>query len=84
MLPQTVERVAGKQTAANRRVVERFHAEVIAGGEKLAATRVPDDEGEIAKQMLGALLAPMVVGLQNQVGVAGVRSCCDSMFTQLA
>ena len=51
-------------------IEELPHAHMVAGAEQLAGARVPDGEGEVAEQMLRAILAPAQIGAQDQFAVA--------------
>ena len=51
-------------------VVERLHAEMIAGAEQQVAASVPYGEGEVAEEMRRAFLAPTPVSGENDRRVA--------------
>ena len=52
-------------------VIERFDAEAVAATEELSAPAVPDRKGPHAVEALDAALAPLLIGSQQHLGVAG-------------
>src|SRR5262249_5510435 len=72
MKSDTIQGVAEDQAVREPRVVERLDPEMVAGTEQAALPPVPDGEGEVTEQILDALLAPNMVGVQEQFGVGGV------------
>ena len=85
MLAHAVQRIAEHQRFAHLRVEKRFHAEMIAGTEQLPLRSIPDRKSEIADQAVDAVLAPGVVGVQDQFVVeraveGGAASCPQSFF----
>src|SRR5439155_10670072 len=50
-------------------IVEGLHAEMVARAEQEPPARVPESEGEVAEQVLGAALAPARVSLEDELSV---------------
>ena len=59
----------GEETPRRVVVVERPHAEVVAGAEQLALARIPEHEGEIPQQTVQTVLAPGQVGFEDQASI---------------
>src|SRR5207253_2508995 len=60
---------AENEPGADMGVIEWPDAKKIARTEQAASARAPDGEGEIAREMVHALLAPLCEGSQDQFGV---------------
>ena len=71
------------EAVADAGVVKRLHAEAIAREEEAAAGRVPDREGEHAAQPLDAGIAPLLVGVDDRLGV-GARAIAMPGALELA
>src|SRR4051812_32142871 len=51
------------------RIIESFHAELIASAEQSSPAGIPDGKGEIAEKMIDTMIAPHVVGMQDELRV---------------
>ena len=74
-----------RQPLRGERVVERLDAEPISGQKEATAPAVPDGEGEHAVESLDASLPPLVVGMDDDLGIGvGVETmaCVIKPFTQ--
>src|SRR5258708_9355701 len=71
MVAQGAQRVAEDHAFADARVEKGLHAEMVARAEKPRARRVPYREGEVADEVRDAILAPRMVGMQDELRVAG-------------
>ena len=66
--------IAGEDQALGAEVkVEGRNANLVAGADQFVCGFVPDGESEIAEQMAGAVLAPGLIGGQNQLCIAACR-----------
>jgi hypothetical protein len=65
------ESVADEERVPPAGVVEGTNAEVVAGAEEELAAAVPDGEGEVAEEVVDALLAPETVGAEEEVSIGG-------------
>ena len=66
---------AEEQPVAGERPVERLDAEAVAREQQAPPRRVPDREREHAAEALDAVVAPLLVGVDDRLGVA---SACGS------
>ena len=73
MLADAIEGIAEDQRLADVSVEERLDSQVVARAKEALPRPVPDGEGEVAQQMLDAILAPGLVGAQDQLDIGGVR-----------
>ena len=74
-LPDAIEGVADQKARADLRVEERPDAEMISCSENTTLLCIPDDEGEVTKQVFGAGLAPTIVSQEtNSALLAFLRS----------
>ena len=64
-LPDAIEGVADQKARADLRVEERPDAEMISCSENRTLLCIPDDEGEVTKQVFDAGLAPTIVSQEN-------------------
>jgi hypothetical protein len=72
------------QDVPNLSVVEGLDPEPVAGGKELLLGLVPQAEGEHPAELLDTRLAPLAVGVQDDLGVRGGLESLDSEFlTQL-
>src|SRR5215207_4916416 len=68
---QAVQLIAKDEGCFLLGVEKGLDAKMIAGAEELSLPAVPNGEGEVAQQMLDAILAPDVIGMQDQFHVGG-------------
>src|SRR5947209_4382910 len=71
MRTQRPDAVADQQHAVEIAVVKRTHSEVIARAKEALPPHVPNDKSKVAQQMLYAVVTPLCVGVQNQLGISG-------------
>jgi hypothetical protein len=74
-MPEDLHRVRGEaEERAGLGVVEGLDAERIDGAEEAAPAGIPDREGEVAKEMIGAGLAPFEIGREEELRIRGFRA----------
>ncbi len=69
MRADAVERVAEHQGPPDARVEEWLHAQVVARTEQALPPAVPQREGEVAEELPHTILAPHIVGMQDELCV---------------
>src|SRR5207302_1827050 len=71
VLDQRLElRAEDKLPIREQRVIKRLHAEPVAGEEQRLAVAVPQRKGEHAAEALHAVFAPLLPGVNDDLGVA--------------
>ena len=82
--PHAVQHTTDTEPVVTGSVEERLDSQMIPGGEDPPLTRVGDDEGEIAKQVIQTVFSPGVIGVENHFCVRGGRRDLGTTTMQLA
>src|ERR1700730_12733146 len=83
MKTYAVKSVTEDDRPADRRVVQRLHAHVVASAEEAAPSGVPDAKCEIADQGLDAGLLPDVVRVPQELDVRTIAGDLSSLRHEL-